>query len=80
MPMQTHFRIPVSATLATGLSLGGYALCAACETTAPWLVGLGLLLAFAGFVGVSLALILDSDHEEPQTPQPSKADSSSVRE
>jgi hypothetical protein len=55
------------ALAATGVSLGGFSLCSVFADSPSrqgvlW-VGLGLLLAFAGFVGVSLAMILDSDRE-----------------
>jgi hypothetical protein len=59
-----HFRIGWPAWVATLISLGGYVLCSTYEKSSVALVGLGLLLAFGGFVGVSLVMILDSDQEE----------------
>ena len=59
-----HFRLRLPALAATAVSLGGYALCSYYEKSSALLVGLGLLLAFGGFLGVSLAMILDSDHED----------------
>jgi hypothetical protein len=56
-----HLRVPRTALLATGVSLGGWALCCVHQTTSPALVALGLGLAFAGFLGLSLAMILASD-------------------
>ena len=82
---QKHFRIPISALLATSLSLAGYGLCSWYEKSQPWLVGLGLVLALGGFIGVALALILDSDHEDDVFAQHSPQDrpaapNSSLRE
>jgi hypothetical protein len=62
-----RFRIGWHAVAATGISLGGYSLCSwsvASGNSYPFLVGAGLILAFSGFVAVSLAMILDSDHED----------------
>jgi hypothetical protein len=59
-----HFRIGWPALAATAVSLGGYALCSYFEASRPLLVGLGLALAFAGFLGTSLAMILDSDRAD----------------
>jgi hypothetical protein len=56
-----HFRVPSTAWLATGVSLGGWSLCCVHQSSSPALVALGLLLAFAGFLGLSLAMILASD-------------------
>jgi hypothetical protein len=63
-PPRRHFRVGWPALAATAISLGGYSLCSVYERSSPVLVGLGLAVAFAGFLGVSLALILDSDPEE----------------
>ncbi len=56
-----HFRVPPTAWLATGVSLGGWTLCCVYQTSSPALVALGLVLAFAAFLGLSLAMILASD-------------------
>jgi hypothetical protein len=58
-----HFRVPPTAWLATGISLGGWvlALHGVIEERHPALVALGLVLAFGGFLGLSLAMILASD-------------------
>jgi hypothetical protein len=51
------------AWLATGVSLGGWTL-SLCSVYRSWdsaLVALGLVLAFGGFLGLSLAMILASD-------------------
>jgi hypothetical protein len=56
-----HFRVPATALLATGVSLGGWALCCVFQSSSPPLVALGLVLAFGGFLGLSLAMILASD-------------------
>jgi hypothetical protein len=56
-----HLRVPWTAWPATGVSLGGWALCCVYQTTSAALVALGLGLAFAGFLGLSLAMILASD-------------------
>jgi hypothetical protein len=62
-PPRRHFRVGWPALAATATSLGGYSLCSYYERSSAVLVGLGLAVAFAGFLGVSLALILDSDPE-----------------
>ncbi len=57
-----HFRVPGAAWLTTGISLGGWALCCiGYKESSPSLVAVGLVLAFAGFLGLSLAMILASD-------------------
>jgi hypothetical protein len=61
---QRHFRVCWPALAATAVSLGGYSLCSYSEKSSIPLVGLGLFLAFSGFIGVSLAMILDSDLRE----------------
>ena len=61
---QKHFRVCWPALAATGVSLAGYSLCSCYEKSNIPLVGLGLFLAFSGFIGVSLAMILDSDRPE----------------
>jgi hypothetical protein len=53
--------VPPSAWLATGVSLGGWTLCCLYQTSSAALVALGLGLAFGGFLGLSLAMILASD-------------------
>jgi hypothetical protein len=66
--MIKHYRISWGAWVATVVSLAGYSVCSYfAERSSPLLVGLGLLLAFAGFLGTSLAMILDSDHAEEET-------------
>jgi hypothetical protein len=58
-----HLRVPWTAWLTTGISLGGWvlALHGVTEERHPALVALGLVLAFGGFLGLSLAMILSSD-------------------
>jgi hypothetical protein len=67
-PPARHVPVRWPALAATLVSLGGYALCSVYERTSPLLVGLGLVVAFGGFVGVCLAMILDSGHEDGPPP------------
>jgi len=57
-----HLRVPATAWLATAVSLGGWTLCCVgYKQSSPGLVALGLVLAFAAFLGLSLSMILASD-------------------
>jgi hypothetical protein len=60
----THFRICWQALVASTVSLAAFFLCTSFARTNALLVGLGLVLAFDGFVGVTLALTLNSHHKD----------------